>query len=90
MYDPLIRDFPAGSELKLDETVGLFGGEEGEGDVGDVIRLEVELYQVGKQLGHGAQRVVGDVDAVGDGERRQSATRLEALPQTRLGDFVAA
>ena len=90
MNDSLIGDFPARSELKFDETVGLFGGEEGERHVGHVIRLKVELDEIGKQLGDGAQRVVSDVDAVGDRQRRQTATRLETLPQARFSDFVTA
>ena len=90
MNDSLIGDFPARSELKFDETVGLFGGEEGERHVGNVIRLKVELDEIGKQLGDGAQRVVSDVDAVGDRQRRQTATRLETLPQARFSDFVTA
>ena len=90
MYDSLIGDFPARSELKFDETVGLFGGEEGERHVGHVIRLKVELDEIGKQLGDGAQRVVGDIYAVGDRQRRQTPTRLETLPKAGFRDFVTS
>ena len=53
-----------------------------------MVRLQVELSERGQQLCNGADRVVGDVDAVADAEGDDAG--VETSPQSRLCHFVAA
>ena len=60
----MVCDLPAGLEPQHIQGPGLFGRKVGEGGVGHVISLQVELVQVGQQLGDGADALVSHVDAV--------------------------
>ena len=53
-----------------------------------MVGLEVELVQGGEQLGDGADALVRHVDAVANGQADQA--RMEAGPQTLLGDLVTS
>lgn len=50
--------------------------------------LQRELVEGGQQLGHRAHRLVGDIDAVSQGERHDAGRQTR--PQPRLGHLVAA
>ena len=60
----MVSDLPAGLEPQHVQGPRLFGREVGEGGVSHVISLQVELVQVGQQLGDGADALVSHVDAV--------------------------
>ena len=83
----MVCDFPAGLQPENVECARLLGAEVGEGRVGHVIRLQVELVQRRQELRHGADALVGHVDAVIDGDGDEPW--VQAGPQPLLGDFVA-
>ena len=53
-----------------------------------MVGLQVELVERGEELGHGADALVRDVDAVVD--RHGDKARVETRPQTLFRYFVAA
>ena len=52
------------------------------------IYLEIELIQVGQELGDGADTLVSHVDTVSQGEADQA--RMEAGPEALLSDLVTS
>ncbi len=86
--DPVIGDLPAGLQPEHVERARLLWAEVGEGRVGDVVGLQVELVERGEELGDGADALVSHVDAVVDGDRDQAG--VQGGPQALLSDLVAA
>jgi len=60
----VIRELPAGLEFQDVESAALLRAEVTESGVRDVISLQGELVEARQQLGHGADSLVGDVDAI--------------------------
>ena len=84
----MVSDLPAGLQPQHIQGPRLLGRKVGEGGVSHVISLQVELVQVGQQLGDGADALVSHVDAVRQGEADQPG--VEAGPEALLGDLVTA
>jgi len=87
VYDAVVGEFPARLQPERGQAVGLPGREEAQRGVGNVVRLQRELVQGGQHLGHRADRVVGHVYAVAQGQRHDPGR--ETCPQARLRDLVA-
>ena len=102
----MVCDLPAGLEPQHIQGPRLFGRKVGEGGVGHVISLQVELVQVGQQLGDGTDALVSHVDAVLHSiqgsvyityryryrylHSEADEARREAGPESLLRDLVAA
>ena len=81
--EPVVGHLPAALETEHAHRGRLLRGEVGEGRVGDVVGLQVELVERGEQLGDGADALVRHVDAVGDGEGDEAG--VEGGPEALLG-----
>ena len=86
--DSVVGEFPAGLESEDAEWVTLFRGEVAQGSVRHVVRLQWELVERRQKLGNCANRLVGHVDTVRQGQGHNS--RRQTCPQTRLRDLVAS
>ena len=87
VHDAVVCHLPARLQSQHGQSATLARAEERQRRVGHVVRLQVELSERGQQLCNGADRVVGDVDAVADAERDDAG--VETGPQPRLRHLVA-
>ena len=84
----MVCDFPTRLQSEDVERARLFRTEVGEGRVGDVVSLQVELVELGEELRDCANAFIRNIDAVVDGHRNES--RVQRRPQSLLRYFVAA
>lgn len=72
IYNAVVGELPARLQPERGQTVGLPGREESQGGVGDVVRLQRELVEGWQHLSHGADRIVGHIYAIAQGQRHDS------------------
>lgn len=84
--EPVVGDLPAALQPQHAHRGRLLGREVGEGRVGDVVGLQVELVERGEQLGDGADALVRHVDAVCDREGDEAG--VEGGPEPLLGHLA--
>jgi len=83
----VVGELPARMQPERGQAVGLPGREESQGGVGDVVRLQRELVEGWQHLSHGADRIIGHVYAIAQGQRHDSGR--QTCPQAGLRDLVA-
>ena len=62
--DAVIRYFPARLQTKHVQSGRLFGTEVRKGRIGHVICLQIELLEVRRELGHGAQALIREISEI--------------------------